>query len=131
MSTIPIQEIVKRYVAAWREPNDEKRRRLLDQAWADDGTYTDPIQHIQGREALNRMIAVYQQRRPGTQVVQTSGVDHHHDKVRFTWSLLDADGSTLIEGIDFGELAEDGRLRRIVGFFGPLSGVTEKQLFSE
>jgi hypothetical protein len=126
-----IQEIVKRYVAAWRELDEEKRRRLLDQVWADDGTYTDPIQHTEGREALNRMIALYQQRRPGTQVVQTSGVDHHHNKIRFNWALLDADGSTLIAGVDFGELAEDGRLRRIVGFFGPLPRGTEKQLFSE
>ena len=27
----------------------------------------------------------------------------------------------MIEGMDFGELAEDARLRRIVGFFGALS----------
>jgi hypothetical protein len=28
----------------------------------------------------------------------------------------------MLEGMDFGELAEDDRLRRIVGFFGPLPG---------
>jgi hypothetical protein len=123
LSAPEIQELVKTYVAAWRELDDEKRRRLLAQVWADDGTYTDPMQHVEGREAVNRMIATYQQRRPGTQVVQTSGVDHYHDKLRFTWALLDAGGAALIEGIDFGELAEDGRLRRIVGFFGPLPGL--------
>ena len=47
-------------------------------------------------------------------------MDHHHDKVRFGWALLDAAGAVLIEGIDFGEVAEDGRLQKIVGFFGPL-----------
>jgi len=29
------------------------------------------------------------------------------------------DGSTGMEGIDVGQLAEDGRLQSIVGFFGP------------
>jgi hypothetical protein len=34
--------------------------------------------------------------------------------------MLDADGVVTLERIDFGELAPDGRLKRIVGFFGPL-----------
>jgi hypothetical protein len=35
--------------------------------------------------------------------------------------MLLADGKALLEGIDFGELSADGKLRRIVGFFGPLA----------
>jgi len=30
-----------------------------------------------------------------------------------------ADNSVYIEGLDFGELAADGKLLAIVGFFGP------------
>jgi hypothetical protein len=29
----------------------------------------------------------------------------------------------LLEGMDFGELGDDGRLKRIVGFFGPFPSV--------
>ena len=32
-----------------------------------------------------------------------------------------ADGKVFLEGIDFGELSADGKLRQIVGFFGPLT----------
>jgi hypothetical protein len=32
-----------------------------------------------------------------------------------------ADGKVFLEGIDFGELNSDGKLHRIVGFFGPLA----------
>jgi hypothetical protein len=32
-----------------------------------------------------------------------------------------ADGKVFGEGIDFGELNSDGKLHRIVGFFGPLA----------
>ena len=38
--------------------------------------------------------------------------------MRFTWRMLLADGSVFVEGTDFGELSADGRLERIVGFFG-------------
>jgi hypothetical protein len=48
-------------------------------------------------------------------------VDLHHGRLRFAWKLTDASGRTVVEGIDFCELAPDGRLRRIVGFFGPLA----------
>ena len=48
-----IQEVVSAYTAAWNEPDDGKRRRLLEAAWADDGTYTDPQSDVAGREAAN------------------------------------------------------------------------------
>jgi hypothetical protein len=34
--------------------------------------------------------------------------------------MIAPDGSTGMEGIDIGRLAEDGRLQNITGFFGPL-----------
>ena len=40
--------------------------------------------------------------------------------LRFTWKAVSADGKTVIEGIDFVELAGDGKLKKIVGFFGPI-----------
>ena len=48
----------------------------------------------------------------------TSGVDQHHSQIRFAWAFVDKDGKRAIEGIDIGELADDGRLSRIVGFWG-------------
>ena len=56
----------------------------------------------------------------GARVVATSDVDAYDGHLRFAWRMLDADGVVTLEGIDFGELAPDGRLKRIVGFFGPL-----------
>jgi hypothetical protein len=41
--------------------------------------------------------------------------------IRFTWRMLLADAKVFLEGIDFGELNSDGKLHRIVGFFGPLA----------
>jgi hypothetical protein len=113
-------ETVQAYVAAWVEPAEQKRHQLLTEAWADDGTYTDPLLHVEGRDALNRMIGTFQLRWPGERIVLTSGIDQHHGMLRFAWTWYAADGSSKMEGIDFGELASDGRLCRIAGFFGPL-----------
>lgn len=60
---------------------------------------------------------------PGARLAATSGVDAHNGHVRFTWVMRGADGATVVEGIDFGELGSDGRLSRIVCSFGPLPPV--------
>jgi hypothetical protein len=49
-----------------------------------------------------------------------SAVDAHHAELRFGWELAAPDGAVVVAGIDIGELAPDGRLRRITGFFGEL-----------
>lgn len=107
------------YGNAWGETDAAKRAQLLEQAWADGGTYTDPQSHAQGRDGLSELIAGFQAQMNGARIVATSAVDQHHETFRFTWAMQSADGATMMEGIDFGELASDGRIQRIVGFFGP------------
>ena len=114
-------EIVNVYVAAWNEPDEGKRRQLLERAWTDEGTYTDPQSSAAGRDALVALIGAFRQRFQGARTELRSTVDEHHGLLRFAWSIV-GPGGPVMEGMDFGELAEDGRLRRIVGFFGPLSG---------
>ncbi len=112
------QEIVATYGAAWNEPDPARRKALLEKAWAADGTYTDPMAEIAGREALIELISQFQKQMPGAQIVLTSGIDEHHKRIRFGWRVAAPDGATRMEGIDIGQLDEDGRLRSIVGFWG-------------
>jgi hypothetical protein len=113
-----IEEIVAAYGAAWNEYDDVARAALLDRAWADDGLYCDPTASVDGRAALVAHIGGFHQAMPGHTIDLTSGVDVHHERFRFAW-VMRKDGEVLLEGIDFGELALDGRIRRIIGFFGP------------
>jgi hypothetical protein len=47
--------------------------------------------------------------------------DAHHNRVRFTWHLKPLGGDeTVAVGIDFGVVAEDGRLRSVTGFLEPV-----------
>lgn len=118
-----VDETVDTYAAAWNEPDVAARRRLLEKAWAVDGTYTDPTVHLEGREALVQHISGFLKSLPGARIAPTSRADVHHGLLRFTWRIVKADGTPLTEGIDFGELHSEGRIRRIVGFFGPVSPI--------
>ena len=113
---------VRLYAAAWNEPDAGKRLALLERSWAEDGVYVDPTVELSGRQALSDHIAGVQAKRPGARIALTSGTDEHHGLLRFNWRLIQADGTEGAESIDFGELDDDGRLSRIVGFFGPPPG---------
>ena len=115
-----LDELVKIYSAAWNEPDAQHRRELLEKVWASGGTYTDPQSHVEGREALVEHIGRFLKNSPGARIIQSSHADFHHGMFRFTWKFVGGDGKTLIEGIDFGVLGPDGKLQRIVGFFGPI-----------
>jgi len=110
-------KIVTQYMAAWNEP-EAARQALLEQCWSDRGVYLDPKTSLTGRDELARHIAAMQASRPGARLEFMSGIDVHHNVVRFLWRLVRADGSCGDVSIDFGEVGADGRLVRIIGFFG-------------
>ena len=51
-----------------------------------------------------------------------AGIDAHNGAVRFTWSLGPEAGPSVVEGVDFGTLAPDGRLGSIAGFIDKMPG---------
>lgn len=122
MSTV--EETVRAYVEAWYTLDEHRRRELVRQCWSENGSYMDPNNTVQGRDALVSLIAGFHQSSPGARIPTTSGVDGHHGMLRFSWVLLRPDG-TRREGLDIGELDDQGLLRRITGFFGPLPPVPD------
>jgi hypothetical protein len=111
---------VARYCGAWGEKDSATRDRVLAEVWATDGVYVDqaPTQY-DGRAALSAGIDTFQRGRFSGATIRCSGVQSHHGYVRFTWTIVGPNGATMLEGMDFGELDADGRIKRIVGFFGP------------
>ena len=118
--TTDITTVVDTYLAMWNEPELGDRALLIERAWTADGRYVDPLQEATGHAAMSEMVDAIQERFPGHTFRRQSGVDAHHDQVRFAWDLAGPDGTVVVTGLDLGELAPDGRLRRITGFFGDL-----------
>jgi hypothetical protein len=48
-----MQEIIERYIAAWNEADPERRRELIDSFWTADGSYTDPLADVRGRDGID------------------------------------------------------------------------------
>lgn len=113
------------YLSAYNEPDRARRDALIEQVWAADARLIDPPLAGEGHSAISDMADAMQNRFAGHAFRRVSGVDLHHDQLRFAWELVGPDGQVALAGTDVGELAQDGRLRRIVGFFGdppPVNG---------
>jgi hypothetical protein len=118
-----LQEVIDTYFAAWNENDDARRLELLGRAFADGAPrYVDPVADATGIEAISENMATVQQHYPGHTVRRTSDVDVHHDQARFEWDILDPKGMTFLTGVDYADVAEDGRLAKVSGFFGVIAG---------
>ena len=116
-----MDDILASYDRAWNEPDDDSRRKYLATALTEDCELVEPRGRFTGLEAINARLAGFAERFPGARVEVTTGVDEHNGVARYGWIIRAADGTTMLDGIDVVDRAEDGRLRRIVMFFGALS----------
>lgn len=106
------------YCAAWSVTDRSTRDRQLARVWAADGVYMDPEPTFAaGLAALSNAIAQFQKHYPGNRF-RCSAPQMDHRSMRVSWIRLGADGKPLSQGMDFYDLAPDGRIRRVVGFFG-------------
>jgi len=116
-----VEVLVDTYCQGWSDPDPLVRERCIRETLAPEATYVDPRTDTLSVEQLLAHISRIVTSRPGAAVKRTSNVDIHHNLARFNWHVLLPDGTTPSGGVDFIELEDDGRrIRRIVGFFGPL-----------
>jgi hypothetical protein len=101
-------EAVHAYGAVWSERDPERRSRLLSACWT--------------REVLDE-IERFHREQPETTAVRTSDIDQHGRWIRFTVAVLGPHGAVLNEGWDVIELRADGKIARVITFWGRLSAV--------
>jgi hypothetical protein len=115
-----LQSTIDTYLSAWSEQDPAARAELVARVWAPDGRLIDPPMAASGPEEISGMHGALQGQFPGHTFRRASAIDAHHDHLRFAWELVAPDGTVALRGLDVGEIGEDGRLRRITGFFGEL-----------
>jgi hypothetical protein len=109
------------HLTAYTEPDADRRRTLIEQAWAADGRLLDPPLTGEGHEGIAAAADALLSHYPGHAFRRTSDVDEHHGTARYAWQLVDPDGGIALTGIDVADLDDEGRLVRVVGFFGELA----------
>ena len=107
-----VSELVASYLETWNETDPAARRKAIDELWAADGVYTDPMAVAAGRDQIDATIAAAQSQFPGLAFTLAGPVDAHHDIARFSWNL----GEELVVGFDVLVLDTDGRIANVYGF---------------
>ena len=119
-----MQGIIELYDQAWNTPDDDSRMSLLNAALSDDCALIEPNGRFEGREEILDRIAGFGRRFPGARVSIVTNLDSHSGFARYGWEIVDRDGELVLEGSDFVEAAADGKIQRVVMFFGKLSSTS-------
>ncbi|MFG2888978.1 nuclear transport factor 2 family protein [Streptomyces sp. NPDC048248] len=110
-------DAVARYFEAWNATEEDALGKAVVGAFTEEGRYTDPLADVAGHEGIAAVIAGAHEQFPGFVFRPLGDVEGHHDIARFGWELVAvADGSAPVAGFDVVRLAEDGRIRSVLGF---------------
>ncbi|MDB5861652.1 MAG: hypothetical protein JWQ76_5341 [Ramlibacter sp.] len=113
-----IERLVDRHLAAYCDPDATRRIAAVREVWNADGSLVDPPLQARGHQGIADQAATLLSQFPQHRFERSTAIDAHHQFVRYGWRLLDANGAGVLEGVDFAELDVDGKLLRVVGFFG-------------
>jgi SnoaL-like domain len=111
-----MNDVIARYLACWNETDPAVRRKLIEETWAEDATYIDPLADARGRDAIDATIAAAQGQFPGYVFALAGPVDAHHQQARFTWGLGPEGAEPLVVGFDVAVTDDENKIRTVLGF---------------
>ena len=117
-----MNDVIARYLDCWNETDPPVRRKLIDEVWAAEADYIDPMAEAHGRDAIDATIGAVQQQFPGFVFTLAGPVDAHHRQARFTWTLGPEGAESPIVGFDVAVTDEDGRIVTVLGFLDKVPG---------
>jgi hypothetical protein len=115
-----VTTLYRTYIALWNATTEAEQRRRLADALTPDAQLIYPVFTCRGIDEILAGLAGLHGRWPGVRFVQASGIEEHHRWLRVGWRMVRDDGSVVMEGVDVATVAEEGRLRQVIGFHDPL-----------
>ncbi|HWK68532.1 MAG TPA: nuclear transport factor 2 family protein [Rhizobiaceae bacterium] len=109
------QTFAAAYVAAWNETDPTARRALIEETFAGNVTYVDPVMAGESHDGLDSLIAGVHQRFPGFRFTLLDGADGYGNHIRFSWELGPEGAEAPIQGTDVAVI-ESGRIAKVIGF---------------
>jgi uncharacterized protein YndB with AHSA1/START domain len=111
-------ERVDRFFEAWNESDGEKRHRALESCASSDVAFGDAYSCTSGIDDLDAHLAAARIHMPGVTLSRDGEVQTCLDTAIVRWIARKEDGTTLGRGTNVVDLGPDGRIRRVVGFWG-------------
>ena len=115
-----IATTIDTHLAGYCEPDENRRTELLRSAWTNAGELIDPPLDGRGVDQIAGLVETVLTHYPEHRFERTTAVDEHHGYARYGWSLVSPDGTAAVTGTDFAQVDGDGKLTRVIGFFGDL-----------
>ena len=80
-------ESLDHMLAAWNERDPKRVRAHLDRALSPDVVFIDPSVVTRGIDEFEANVHEVHGRLPGADYLRASGIDRHHDVVRYAWEI--------------------------------------------
>jgi GNAT superfamily N-acetyltransferase len=119
-----VQAILQAYAALWVETDPARRGELIAQCLTEDAEIIGPGYLLSGQRAISDDAARLQREHPTWKPRFASGVDAHSGWCRFAVQVVAGDGEVVARGLDLVEFGAQGRIRRVITFWGALPALT-------
>jgi hypothetical protein len=114
----PAEIAARTFVAAWQEPDEVARVRLIEACFAVDGRIVSPGSVIRGRAALAAAIRDFFADPRGLSARLASTIDARGSLFRFRSLVEDRDGRAVFDGLDTAEVDAEGRIAVLLTLSG-------------
>jgi hypothetical protein len=117
-------DLVKRYVAVWNEPDAAARRRRIGELWAPDGRTSYSQLDSRGLAAIESRVASANEKWVREQgfVFRPGSAAGHHELVKLVWEMAPAAGGPVAaRGLNVLVLGADGLIREDFQFAEPVT----------
>ena len=111
---------LKPYYEAFAEHDQSARFLLLQRAMTPDAEIWGPIRVFAGYQQISEKIAGFHHNSPGCRLVLASGLNIFLNSARIGGAILGPLGDVRAKGEALIELAQDGRIQRVIPFWEAL-----------
>jgi uncharacterized protein YndB with AHSA1/START domain len=112
-----VDATVDGWFAAWREPDEDRRRHMLEGLVRPDVRFRDQHSHVVGLDELVPHIGAAQRFMPNIRLERRGTASQCQGVAVADWAVVTTDGEERGRGRQVFTLAADGRIRDAVGFW--------------
>jgi hypothetical protein len=113
-------QVFRPYYEAFAEHDEARRMRLLSEAMTPEAEIWGPQRVFAGYEQISEKVSGFHRNHPGCRLVLDTGLNIFLNSARVGGAILGPDGSVRARGEAVFELAQDGRIKRVLPFWEPL-----------
>lgn len=116
-------ETLHKMMSIWNSDKAEDIERITHEIMETNIHFVDPNYNIMGREAFIQMVHEVQAKIPGADYSHVGNIGEQHNHYRYHWAIH-MGKELIMQGFDVTELNDQGRVVKVIGFFGELNPAT-------